>query len=68
MVCKIFVKKINEVGLKFSDQPIKIIKINKRIYLKEGNKKIILDKSNVTGDIEFEIKYNNKIIGEQKKK
>ena len=63
---KIFVKKINEVGLKFSDQPIKIIKINKRIYLKEGNKKIILDKSNVTGDIEFEIKYNNKIIGEQK--
>ena len=65
---KIFVKKINEVGLKFSDQPIKIIKINKRIYLKEGNKKIILDKSNVTGDIEFEIKYNNKIIGEQKNK
>ena len=28
---KLFVDKINSVGLKFSDQPIKIIKINKKL-------------------------------------
>ena len=65
---KLFVDKINEVGLTFSDQPIKIIKINKNIKLREGSKFIEIDKSNVTGDIEFEIKYENKLIGTQKNK
>ena len=65
---KLFVDKINEVGLKFSDQPIKIIKINKNILLKENEKFISIDKSNVTGEIEFEIKYQNKLIGIQKNK
>jgi len=65
---KLFIDKINEVGLTFSDQPIKIIKINKNIKLSEGSKFISIDKSNVTGDIEFEIKYENKLIGTQKNK
>tara|TARA_Y100000768_G_scaffold384155_1_gene367639 strand:+ start:2566 stop:3486 length:921 start_codon:yes stop_codon:yes gene_type:complete len=65
---KLFVDKINEVGLKFSDQPIKIIKINKNILIKENEKFISIDKSNVTGEIEFEIKYQNKLIGNQKNK
>ena len=63
-----FVNKINNVGLKFSDQPIKIIKINEKIKFQEGDKFISVDKSNVSGDIEFEIKYNNKLIGTQKNK
>ena len=65
---KLFVEKINEVGLNFSDQPIKIIKINKNISIKENEKIISIDKSNVTGEIEFEIKYQNKLIGNQKNK
>ena len=65
---KTFVENINKVGLKFSDQPIKIIKINKNIKVQDGEKYISIDKSNVSGDIEFEIKYNNKIINIQKNK
>ncbi len=65
---KLFVECIKNVGLKFSDQPIKIIKINKKISVEESGKHISLDKSNVAGDIEFEIKYKNKIINTQKNK
>ena len=65
---KTFVNKINEVGIKFSDQPIKIIKINQKIKFEDGEKFISIDKSNVSGDIEFEIKYNNGLIGTQKSK
>ena len=63
---KLFIEKINEVGLTFSDQPIKIIKVNKNIKLSDGSKFISVDKSNVTGEIEFEIKYKNKLIDIQK--
>ena len=65
---KIFVDSIYDAGLKFSDQPIKIIKINKNVKIENGNKYISLDKSNVSGDIEFEIKYQNNLIGTQKNK
>ena len=65
---KLFIEKINEAGVKFSDQPIKIIKINKNIKISDGSKFITIDKSNVTGEIEFEIKYENKLIDTQKNK
>tara|TARA_B100000989_G_scaffold298258_1_gene286765 strand:+ start:4520 stop:5440 length:921 start_codon:yes stop_codon:yes gene_type:complete len=65
---KIFINTINEIGLRFSDQPIKIIKINKSIKIQDGEKYISLDKSNISGDIEFELKYNSKIIQNQKNK
>ena len=65
---KIFVEKFNDVGLKFSDQPIKIIKINKNVTVQDNEKFISIDKSNVTGEIEFEIKYKNTLIGNQKNK
>ena len=65
---KIFINAINEIGLRFSDQPIKIIKINKSIKIQDGEKYISLDKSNISGDIEFELKYKNKIIQNQKNK
>jgi len=65
---KTFISNIRDVGLKFSDQPIKIIKINKFIELRDGNKFISIDKSNVTSEIDFEIKYDNKLIKKQRNK
>ena len=63
---KKFIDKINEVGLSFSEEPIKIIKINNLVKFKEGEKYISIERSNVKGDIEFEIKYSNKLINVQK--
>ena len=65
---KVFVDSIKKVGLKFSDQPIKIIKINREINLQDGDKFININKSNVAGEIEFQIKYKNSLIGDQKNK
>ena len=65
---KYFLDEINKTGLTSSDVPIKIIKINKNIRIEEGNKFISIEKSNVTSDIEFEIKYKTKLIGTQKNK
>tara|TARA_B100000886_G_scaffold339049_2_gene303396 strand:+ start:567 stop:1481 length:915 start_codon:yes stop_codon:yes gene_type:complete len=65
---KLFVEGINKVGVKFSETPIKIIKINNNIMVEEEKKFISIDKSNVSSDIEFEIKYNNQIIKNQKNK
>ena len=65
---KLFVNAIQETKLKSSDQPIKIIKINKNIQIRNGDKFISIDKSNVSGDIEFEIKYENQIIKSQRNK
>ena len=65
---KNFVDSIKEAGLNFSDQPIKIIKINKEIKFSDGEKFISVEKSNVTGEINFEIKYNNKVINIQNNK
>ncbi len=65
---KVFVDSIKNAGLKFSDQPIKIIKINKKIKLQDGDKFISIDKSNIACEIEFQIKYKNSLIGNQKNK
>ncbi len=65
---KIFIENFKKVGLKFSDQPIKIIKINKEVSIKDNEKFITIEKSNVASEIEFEIKYKNKIINTQKNK
>ena len=65
---KLFVEAINNVGVKFSETPIKIIKINNYVIVEEKKKFISIDKSNVSSHIEFEIKYNNKVIKNQKNK
>ncbi len=65
---KDFVKILKETGLKKSDVPIKLIKINNHIELEEGDKYISLDKSNTTLEIEFEINYKNQFINNQKNK
>ncbi len=65
---KIFVEKILNCGFEYSNIPIKIIKIEKKITLEDGPKKIILEKSNINSEIDFEIKYNNHLIGTQRNK
>tara|TARA_A100001011_G_scaffold123936_1_gene130815 strand:- start:1340 stop:2263 length:924 start_codon:yes stop_codon:yes gene_type:complete len=63
-----FVKILKETGLKNSDVPIKLIKINNSVEIHEGNKSISIQKSNTTLEIEFEINYENKLINNQKNK
>ena len=63
-----FVKILKETGLKNSDVPIKLIKINNHVELEDGDKYISIDKSNTTLEIEFEINYQNKVINNQKNK
>ena len=65
---KLFLEGISSAGIKFSDQPIKIIKINKEISFKDSEKFISINKSNVTSDIQFEIKYDNALIKSQTNK
>tara|TARA_Y100000996_G_scaffold396269_1_gene362208 strand:+ start:277 stop:1197 length:921 start_codon:yes stop_codon:yes gene_type:complete len=65
---KIFIEKILSTGIKSSSAPIKLIKINKKISHEEGTKSISLDKSKVSSEIDFTIKYKNQIIGEQRNK
>ena len=65
---KEFVKLIKEAGIKDSDVPIKLIKINKKIEVYEGDKFVSIDKSNVALEIDFEIKYENELIKKQKNK
>ncbi|MBD1153985.1 UDP-3-O-[3-hydroxymyristoyl] N-acetylglucosamine deacetylase [Pelagibacterales bacterium SAG-MED23] len=65
---KDFVKILIKTGLKYSDVPIKLIKINNHIEVEDGNKYISFDKSNTTLEIEFEINYKNQFIKNQKNK
>ena len=65
---KIFVEEILSNGIKSSSTPIKLIKIDKKVSYKEGSKSISLDKSKVASEIDFEIKYNNEVIGVQRNK
>ena len=63
---KFFVEKIDNVGLEISDTPIKIIKILKKIDFNDGIKKISIEPSKTSLEIDFEIKFNNPIIGNQR--
>ena len=63
-----FIKKIILSGIKKSDSPIKIIKINKRVEYKEGSREITIEPSTLSLDIDFELKYKNPIIGNQRNK
>ena len=65
---KIFIEKILASGIKISDSPIKIIKINKEITFSDGERFISIKPSTLSLDIDFELKYKNKIIGNQRNK
>ena len=63
---KIFVEKIKEAGIRESNNPIKVILINKKIELQDGKKTISIEPNKTSLDIDFEIKYNNSLIGTQR--
>ena len=63
---KFFVKAIENVGLEISNIPIKIIKILKKINFTDGEKTISIEPSKTSLEIDFEIKFKNPIIGNQR--
>ena len=63
---KEFVEKILATDFVVSNKPIKIIKINKKIEFKDGERYASMAPSKLSLDIEFELKYKNEIIGNQK--
>jgi len=65
---KEFIEKIISAGIKESEAPIKIIKINKEVEYSEGEKLISIKPSTLSLDIEYKLKYKNPIIGNQKNK
>ena len=65
---KQFIEKIIQVGVKTSDSPIKIIKINKEIRFTDGERFIVIKPSTLSLDIDFELKYKNTVIGNQRNK
>jgi len=65
---KEFIEKLITSGLKQSEVPIKIIKIKKKISFNEGERSISIEPSKLSLDINFELKYDNAVIGNQKNK
>ena len=65
---KEFIDKIIIAGIKISESPIKIIKINKVIKYEDAERFIEIKPSTLSLDIDFELKYENPIIGSQRNK
>ena len=63
---KLFVKKIEEAGITISDKPIKVIKIRDKVEFTNNQKQISIEPSRINLEINFEIKYQNSLIGTQK--
>ena len=65
---KEFIEKIIPGGFKISEAPIKIIKINKKVEFKDEERTISIQPSKLSLDIDFELNYNNPVIGNQRNK
>ena len=65
---KNFIEKIISAGFNVSSSPIKVIKINKEITYQDGERYISIKPSTLSLDIDFELNYKNKIIGNQRNK
>ena len=66
---KNFVEEIEKIGFNISDQPIRIIKINKKITYTDCEKFITFEPNKISLEIDFEIKYNqNSILNQRNKK
>ena len=65
---KNFIEKIISSGFETSEEPIKIIKINQRIEYLDGERYISIEPSKLSLDIDFELKFKNEIIGNQRNK
>jgi len=65
---KLFIEKIVSTGFTVSEVPIKIIKILKKIEFREGARTISIEPSTLNLTIDFELKYENQLIGSQRNK
>ena len=65
---KQFIDKIIDAGIKVSESPIKIIKIKKEIKFTDGERYILIQPSTLSLDIDFELKYKNEIMKNQRNK
>ena len=65
---KEFIQKIISSGIKICDAPIKIIKIKKKIEYSDGARFISIQPSALSLNIDFELRYQNKKIGNQRNK
>ena len=63
---KNFIEKIISSGFEISEEPIKIIKINQKIEYSDGKRFISLEPSKLSLNIDFELKFKNEIIGNQR--
>jgi len=63
---KFFVNEIEKSGIKISDKPIKIIKVEKKVEYIDGVKSMSIEPNKISLDIDFEIKYENELIGTQR--
>ena len=63
---KLFIDKIIAAGFKISEIPIKIIKILKKVEFKDADRFIYAEPSTLSLNIDFKLKYSNKIIGNQR--
>ena len=65
---KVFVNEIIKAGINVSEVPIKVIKINKKIEYTDGTKFMSIEPSKINLEINFVLKYENSMIGNQKNK
>ena len=63
---KDFILEIEKVGTKKLPKKRKYLKILDKIELKDGEKKISICPNNLNFEIDFQLNYKNKIIGQQK--
>tara|TARA_B100000579_G_scaffold63350_1_gene46732 strand:- start:1248 stop:2168 length:921 start_codon:yes stop_codon:yes gene_type:complete len=63
-----FVKKIENAGIRNSNTPIKVIKINRPIQIKDGNKEMSILPSKINLEVDFEINFDNPLINKQRNK
>ena len=65
---KEFIEILKTCGLEKSEAPIKIIKIQKKITFHQGEKFISIEPSKLSLDINFKLKFENCLIGNQENK
>ena len=63
---KNFVENIQRIGFKVSDQPIRIIKIKEKLLTPDGEKFISFEPNKIGLEIDFEIKYKQNSILNQR--
>ena len=65
---KEFVTKLIANGIQDSESPIKIIKIEKKIEILDGKRSISIQPSKLSLNIDFELIFDNSLIGSQRNK